>query len=117
MKLFLLACVLLLLTISVTAQTNSGALVAKLASPDHRVQAVTFSPDGKLIAAGYGFFDDGGITVWNTSDRSVVATVQLNKADRAGIKRLTFSDDGKFLAAATDRGDVMLWSVGSWRTH
>jgi WD40 repeat protein len=117
MKLFLIACLLLLLATSVTAQTDPSALVARLASPDHRVQAVAFSPDGKLIAAGYGFFDDGGITIWNISDGSVEATVELNKADKAGIRRVAFSDDGKLLAAATDRGDVLLWNVGAWRLH
>jgi WD40 repeat protein len=117
MRLFCTIGFLLFLAASITAQTVSEALIAKLACPDHRVQAVAFSPDGKLIAAGYGFFDDGGITIWNSADRSIVATLQLNKADKAGIKRVAFSDDGKLLAAATDRGDVMLWSVGLWRTH
>jgi WD40 repeat protein len=117
MKPFSISALLLFLTASVFAQTAPEALVTKLACPDHRVQAVAFSPDGKLIAAGYGFFDDGGITIWSSADKSVVATVQLSKADKAGVKRVAFSDDGKLLAAATDRGDVMLWSVGSWRTH
>lgn len=105
------------LAAAVFAQTASEALIAKLANPDHRIQAVAFSPDGKLIAGGYGFFNEGGITIWSTSDKSVVATVQLNKADKAGIKRVAFSVDGKLLAAATDRGDVMLWSVGQWRNY
>jgi len=108
---------LLLITASVTGQTTSESLVAKLACPDHRVQAVAFSPDGKLIAAGYGFFNDGGITIWNSANRSVVATLLPNRPDKAGIKRVAFSDDGKLLAAATDRGDVLLWTVGSWRTY
>lgn len=117
MKLLCTIGLLLSLAAFVSAQTASEALIAKLGSPDHRLQAVAFSPDGKLIAGGYGFFNDGGITIWATSDKSVVATVQLNKAEKAGIKRVAFSDDGKLLAAATDRGDVMLWSVGEWRNH
>src|SRR5262249_45952005 len=112
MKLSCIVGVLLLLTGSVTAQTAPAALVAKLACPDDRVQAVAFSPDGKLIAAGY----DGGITIWKTADKSVVATLQPGKADKAGIRRLAFSDDGKLLASATDRGDVLLWNVGGWRS-
>jgi WD40 repeat protein len=96
---------------------TTGALIAKLESPDHRVQSVAFSPDGKLLAAGYGFYDDGGITIWKAMDHSVVATLLDKEAGKAGIKRVAFSPDGKLFAAATDRGDVMLWTVGSWRAH
>lgn len=100
-----------------SAAEKSGALIDKLKSPDHRVQAVAFSPDSKLLAAGYGFYDDGGITIWKVADRSVVITLLNKDARKAGVKRVAFSPDGKLLAAATDRGDVMLWAVGSWRTH
>jgi WD40 repeat protein len=117
MKLLLAVPLILFLVPGAPAQTGDGALLAKLPSPDHRVRSVAFSADGQLIAAGYGFSDNGGITIWNTADKSIVGTVQLNKPDKAGINRLAFSDDGKFLAAATDRGDVMLWNVGSWRSH
>src|SRR5438552_17475050 len=105
MKILIAVALLPFLVPLATAQATDRALLAKLPSPDHRVQSVAFSPDGKLIAAVYGFFDDGGITIWNTADRSIVATLQLNKSDKAGIKRLAFSDDGKLLAATTDRGD------------
>ncbi len=103
-----------------TAQATveaSEALLAKLASPDHRLQDVAFSPDGKLLAAGYGFYDDGGITIWKVADRSVVATLLNGASRKAGIERVAFSEDGKLFAAASDRGDVMLWTVGSWRSH
>jgi WD40 repeat protein len=74
-------------------------LVAKLTVSDKRVKSVAFSPDGKLIAAGYGFFSKGGITIWNTADKSVVATPRLDQASRAGVSRVAFSDDGKLFAA------------------
>lgn len=108
--------VLLCLASVARAQSAERALVAKLASADSRVKAVAFSPDGKLIAAGYGFFDDGGIKIWNTADQSVVATWRLSKASRAGVSHVAFSSDGKLFAGATDRGDVLLWQVGSWRS-
>jgi WD40 repeat protein len=57
------------------------------------------------------------LTIWNSETKSSAATLQLNKANKAGIKRVAFSDDGKLFAAATDRGDVLLWNVGIWRTH
>lgn len=100
-----------------TAVEGGGALLAKLKSKDHRVQAVTFSPDGKLLAAGYGFYDDGGVTIWDVAGRSVVATLLSRTSRTEGIKQVAFSDDGKLFAAASDKGKVMLWMVGSWRTH
>lgn len=96
---------------------TSNALLAKLANPDHRLQSVAFSPDGKLLAAGYGFYDDGGITIWRVADRSVIATLLGRSARKAGINSVAFSADGKLFAAASDRGDVFLWTVGSWRLH
>ncbi|HEX8494979.1 MAG TPA: hypothetical protein VF658_19215 [Pyrinomonadaceae bacterium] len=116
-----LALAFILLTAGFTeAQTideGGGALLAKLANEDHRVQAVAFSPDGKLLAGGYGFYDDGGVTIWDVAGRSVVASLLGRASSKAGIERVAFSDDGKLFAAASDRGDVMLWTVGSWRSH
>jgi hypothetical protein len=96
---------------------ESDALVAKLESADHRVQDVAFSPDGTLLAAGYGFSDEGGVTVWNVADRTIVASLLNGKDGAAGISHVAFSDDGKWLAAASGHGDVMLWAVGSWQSH
>jgi WD40 repeat protein len=113
-----LLCLLILVCFAsvALAQSAAGPLVAKLTVSDKRVKSVAFSPDGKLIAAGYGFFSNGGITIWNTADKSVVATPRLDQASRAGVSRVAFSDDGKLFAAATDRGQVILWRVGSWQT-
>lgn len=112
--------VFLSLTIFTMAQSTGiphSALLAKLANPDHRVQSVAFSPDGKLLAAGYGFYDDGGVTIWNVARRSIIATLLDGSARKAGIKRVAFSQDGKLFAAASDLGDVLLWTVNSWRSH
>ncbi len=96
----------------------NGALIAELSLSKQRVQTVAFSPDGKLLAAGYGFYDNGGITVWKVADRSVVVTLLGGgESSKAGIARVAFSADGKLFAAANDDGGVMLWTVGSWRTH
>lgn len=97
------------------AGASNPALVAKLESPDARVQAVAFSPDGRLLAAGYGFYDEGGVTIWRLADRAVVAE-PLGRRRRAGVRRVEFSKDGKLFAAATHHGDVLLWTVGNWRS-
>jgi WD40 repeat protein len=96
---------------------ESDALVAKLEHAKRRLQDVAFSPDGKLLAAGYGFHDDGGVTLWSVADRKVVASLLDAKDGEEGIARVAFSPDGKWFAAATGDGDVMLWATGSWRAH
>lgn len=105
------------LTAAQAAADAPEALFARLEVEDHRVQSVAFSPDGRLLAAGYGFYDDGGVTIWRVADHSVVATLLDGKSSKAGIECVAFSPDGNLFAAASDRGDVMLWTVGNWRSH
>ena len=102
----LLAC----LAPSATAQTTDGALLAKLDCPD-RVKDVVFSPDGKLLAAGFGWNDQGGARIWNVANQEVVATLTVGKGDEANIEHVAFSPDGKLFAAANWNGDVTLWTV------
>src|ERR1051326_3359638 len=59
------------------AQTVDGPLLAKLECPD-RVKDVAFSPDGKLLAAGFRWNSQGGVRVWNVADRKVLAILSSN---------------------------------------
>ena len=104
-------------TLSQSSSTATDALLTRLKPPDHRVRDVAFSPDGKLLAASYGFSDEGGITIWNVADRSVVATLLFGTKDAVSIPRIAFSQDGKLFAAATGDGDVIVWTVGQWRSR
>jgi WD40 repeat protein len=98
------------------AQTTEGALLAKLDCPD-RVKDVVFSPDGKLLAAGFGWNVQGGARIWSVADRKVVTTLTVGKGDDANIESVAFSPDGKLFAVANWNGDVLLWTVGSWNSH
>jgi WD40 repeat protein len=101
---------------SQTTGEQTDALLFKFKSPDHRVRDVVLSPDGKLVAASYGFSDQGGVTIWNVLDHSIVTTLLTGTKEQAGVVRIAFSVDGKQFAAATSDGDVILWTVGNWRS-
>jgi WD40 repeat protein len=103
------------LTATVPAQSTDNALLAKLDCPD-RVKDVAFSPDGKLLAAGFGW-NEGGARIWNMSDQKVVATLAERKGEGANVESVAFSPDGKLFAAANWDGDVLLWNVGAWNSH
>lgn len=64
----------------------NGVLLARFESPDSRVKAVAFSPDGKLLAAGYGLYVDDGITIWKVADHYRTRYVELT-SDGAGELR------------------------------
>jgi WD40 repeat protein len=74
---------------------------------DGDVQVVTFSADGKRLAAG----GSKGVRVWD------VAMGKLEKEIKteAAILALTFSPDGKVLAAGAFTGQAHVWGTGSWK--
>ena len=99
------------------SKAKSGSeLVAKLACPD-RVHDVVYSPDGSLIAAGYGWNVQGGIRIWKASDHSIIANLLVGKDDNAVVERVSFSNNGKLFAATNWRGDVVVWNVGAWHSQ
>jgi WD40 repeat protein len=72
------------------------------------VSALSYSPDGRLIAAaGSG----GKAYVWNpeTSDEPI-ATLEIG----AESNSVAFSPDGQSLAVGSDLRDITLWSTRTW---
>src|SRR5690606_28177620 len=68
-------------------------------------QEVTFSPDGKTIAAS---FDDGSAMLISAQDGNRIATL---RGHRDRILALAFHTDGSLLATASLDGEVRLWRV------
>ena len=76
-----------------------------------RPGAITFSPDGKILAAAntdrFGG-TDGTITLWEVATGRYIATLQ-GHTER--IPAVAFSPDGATLATALKDGTLKLWAV------
>ena len=70
--------------------------------------AMTFSPDGRLLAVGF----NGTIQLWDVRTRELVRSI-------TGFERalgcLVFSPDGRRLAAGTHDGHVWVWDAATGR--
>jgi len=87
------------------------ALDRLLDIPAHseRVLALTFSPDGKLLASGAGL-SDCSIRLWDTKTGSPLGTLNGHKRY---IHALAFSPkDGTLVSAGADQS-IMFWNVSS----
>ena len=71
--------------------------------PVDAVLALTFSPDGSLLASGSGRASRGGeIKLWSTADGQLVRSIEQPHSDT--VVALAFSRDGTWLASGgTDR--------------
>ena len=74
------------------------------------VLGVAFSPDGKLLATGYG---NGYVRLWNPATRQAIGAPLLadtSPQGEGGVGAVAFSPDGKLLATAGGDGYVRLWN-------
>ena len=93
-------------------------LLAEFRHPEAgTIKAVTFSPDGKLLAAACA---EGKIALWRTSDFKPerVLTMQAEQ-----VSCVRFSPDGKLLAAGTGsefsqapKFQLQVWNTATWRS-
>jgi WD40 repeat protein/serine/threonine protein kinase len=81
------------------------------------VGSVAFSPDGRLLAAGFGSPGhlqsdyDQIVKIWDLRTAQEVKTFAV----RNSVPRLVFSPDGKTLAAACRDGKLYRWMTETWQ--
>ena len=72
------------------------------------VNAVAFSPDGKLLAAAQA---NGYVRLWNpVTGQAVGAPLLASTSPQSYVGGVAFSPDGTLLATAGDDGTVRLWN-------
>jgi hypothetical protein len=75
------------------------------AEPGGYVEAVAFSPDGRLLASGA---DDGMVTLSEVTGGACVGSLLGHLAP---VYAVAFSADGRLLASASEDGTVKVWDV------
>ncbi|MBN1506472.1 MAG: protein kinase [Sedimentisphaerales bacterium] len=86
-------------------QKAQGDQEKRLASHKDIVLSVAFSPNGEMLASGG---EDQAVIV-----RDKDGKILLRQAADSKIISVSFSKDGRYLAAATGRGSVLIWDAAS----
>jgi WD40 repeat protein/serine/threonine protein kinase len=89
-----------------------------MVTADRPVGSLAFSPDGELFAAGFGQPSwlsradrPQKLKVWQLSSGREIRVLEVNNH----VRSLTFSPDGRRLAAACRDNSVSVWDVETWR--
>jgi WD40 repeat protein len=91
--------------------------------PEGQLSFLTYSPDGRVLAAGYhalGFgsgFDHGGVVLWDAASRRRLVDRPL-RVPEGRVVSVSFSADGRTLATGhqdqnRDSSGAMLWDITS----
>lgn len=75
------------------------------------VNAVTFSPDGTMVASGDGEKGglDGTVKLWDASTGKTIKPLKQG----GPVTSVAFSPDGKLLASGSDNASLVLWDTQS----
>ncbi len=82
----------------------AGTLTAT-GKPNVRLTVGSFSPDGKLLAAGSV---NGEVWVWQAAEKKQLRILEGHKNQ---VSKLLFSQDGNLLISGSIDGAVLIWQV------
>jgi len=81
-----------------------------LTSDGTSVNAVAYSPDGKILATGSG---DGTVRLWDVATHQQIGVPLGNFSPANLFESVAFSPNGKIVAAARQDGVIRLWDVAT----
>ena len=103
------------------ADPARAARIATLTRQDGDVSALSFSPDGHLLAS---VSERGTVVLWNIADPARVTPLATLTIPPPAIPNqpgpdvaASFSPDGHLLASASDGGTVVLWNIADPATR
>jgi WD40 repeat protein len=85
----------------------TGILMKKLTKHEAAVNAINFSPTGRLLASGS---DDRTAIIWDTESGK---SKHILKGHDQTVRAVRFSPDGSLLASGSGNASVVLWDVAS----
>lgn len=89
-------------------ETSSGKLVAVLEG--HSVRAVSFSPDGQLIAAPSDDYHEYTVSTWDASSGKPVAVL---KGHSDHVSAVAFAPNSQRIATASHDSTARIWDASS----
>jgi hypothetical protein len=89
------------------SKTGEAILTLPVGEP---VLSACFDPSGLFIANSR--VDD--VVVWNFSSRSILKELTGHTAP---VKKVKFSDDGRYLLSCDEDNTVILWNTADWSTY
>jgi WD40 repeat protein len=87
----------------------TGNLVG-IPTPQAALEALLFSPDGRLLALGS---EDGAVVLWDVIRGQTLTTF---RGHRSSARSLAFSPDGQRLLSGDPSGTVLVWDLAPWQT-
>ena len=82
---------------------ETGKQITTLGHREGQVMNLTFSPDGRTLAAGT---TSGEIELWDVASRQRRSAL---RGHAGSIRGLVFAPDGRTLVSAGDDGTVRIW--------
>ena len=88
---------------------NTGKLKTSLKGHEKAVSTLAFHPDGHILASGS---DDTSVRLWDIDKSLEIANLNsdFDKKNKSQIYCVTFSPNGKLVAAVNGNGQLQIWN-------